>query len=96
MGIKTQQKQSLTPNQLAGLYHELLAEYPIILLEDPFGQDDWDSFVKFNARSHVELVGDDLLATNPKRIKTGVEKKACNSLLLKINQIGSITEALDA
>lgn len=96
LGFKTEQKEIQTPTQLAGLYNELLSEYPIVLLEDPFGQDDWENFAKFTAQSHVELVGDDLLATNPKRIKMGVDKKACNSLLLKINQIGTITEALDS
>ena len=96
LGFKTSRKNIFTPTQLAELYHELLLAYPIVLLEDPFGQDDWDSFAKFNSHSHCELVGDDLLATNPKRIQIGVEKKACNSLLLKINQIGSISEALDA
>lgn len=96
LGFKTENEHVLSAAQLADLYRELLSEYPIVLLEDPFGQDDWDSFADFHASSHVELVGDDLLATNPKRIKIGVEKKACNSLLLKINQIGSITEALDA
>ncbi len=96
LGFKTDKAEMLTPNELSTLYSELLAEYPIILLEDPFGQDDWDSLARFNAQTQIELVGDDLLATNPKRIQTGIEKKACNSLLLKINQIGTITEALEA
>lgn len=96
LGFKTDKPDMKSPDELAKLYEELLAKYPIVLLEDPFGQDDWDSFAKFNAEGHVELVGDDLLATNPKRIKTGIEKKACNSLLLKINQIGTITEAIEA
>ena len=90
-------RQLLDATELGDLYRELLGKYPIILLEDPFGQDDWDAFSKFMTSSaHVELVGDDLLATNRDRISMAIEKKACNGLLLKINQIGSITEALDA
>ncbi len=96
LGFKTDKSEMMDPEQLAKLYHELLAKYPIILLEDPFGQDDWDSFAKFHSQSQVELVGDDLLATNKQRIQQGIEKKACNSLLLKINQIGTVTEAMQA
>lgn len=96
LGFKTDKPEVMSPDQLGDLYRQLLDEYPIVLLEDPFGQDDWDSFTKFHASSQVELVGDDLLATNKKRIETAVQKKACNSLLLKINQIGTITEALQA
>lgn len=97
MGFKTDTRQLLDATELGDLYRELLGKYPIILLEDPFGQDDWDAFSKFMTSSaHVELVGDDLLATNRDRISMAIEKKACNGLLLKINQIGSITEALDA
>lgn len=96
LGFKTKKSGTITADELANLYRKLLDEYPIVLLEDPFGQDDWDSFAKFHASSHVELVGDDLLATNKERIEMGIQKKACNSLLLKINQIGTITEALQA
>lgn len=96
LGYKTGKSDKLSPEELASLYHELLGEYPIVLLEDPFGQDAWDSFSEFNTNCPIELVGDDLLATNVNRIKTAIEKKACNSLLLKINQIGTISEALHA
>jgi enolase len=78
------------------LYNELLDRYPIALLEDPFAEDDWQAWTRFNATCPVELVGDDLLATNKQRIITAHEKKACNVLLLKINQIGTVTEAIDA
>lgn len=96
LGFKTDKQEMMTPDQLGKLYNELLSEYPIVLLEDPFGQDDWDSFTKFTAQAKIELVGDDLLATNRERIQNAIEKKACNSLLLKINQIGTITEAIAA
>ena len=74
----------------------LLHNYRIVLLEDPFAEDDWASWKSFKKQCPVELVGDDLLATNIERIELAYERQACNSLLLKINQIGSITEAIDA
>ncbi|KAK4691540.1 enolase, partial [Lecanoromycetidae sp. Uapishka_2] len=86
----------LSANELGSLYTELLAKYPIVLLEDPFGQDDWEAWENFCKTCRVELVGDDLLATNTKRIKHAEEHKACNALLLKINQIGTITESIEA
>ncbi|GAB7349398.1 hypothetical protein MBLNU459_g8518t2 [Dothideomycetes sp. NU459] len=96
IGFKTDKTEALSPSAISQLYCSLLAKYPILLLEDPFGQDDWESFTAFNKDCAVELVGDDLLATNMKRIKIAKEKQACNSLLLKINQIGTITEAIAA
>lgn len=96
LGFKTDKRQILDPKELGAVYQELLSKYPIVLLEDPFGQDDWESFSNFHRVTNVELVGDDLLATNKGRIDTAIEKDACNSLLLKINQIGTVTEALQA
>jgi len=90
--------QVLTGEQLANLYKEFVRDYPIISIEDPFDQDDWDSYARLTAEvgKAVQIVGDDLLVTNPKRIQTAIEKKACNALLLKVNQIGSITESIQA
>lgn len=82
--------------EMSKLYHELTEKYPIVLLEDPFAQDDWQAWTEFSKHCPIELVGDDLLATNKKRISIAHSKKACNSLLLKINQIGTITEAIAA
>lgn len=96
LGFKTGQDSILSATDLAALYRRLLGEYPIILLEDPFGQDDWEAFVDFNKGCSAELVGDDLLATNISRVKTAVQKGACNSMLLKVNQIGTVTEAIAA
>lgn len=97
LGVKDGKSPTLSNEKLAELYSGLLEKYPIVLLEDPFAQDDWDSWVKFQARdTGVELVGDDLLVTNVKRIRTASEKKACNALLLKVNQIGTVTEAINA
>ncbi len=83
-------------SDMVRLYHELMDSYPIVLLEDPFAQDDWETWAEFDKDCSIPLVGDDLLATNKKRIEMAREKKACNALLLKINQIGTITEAIEA
>jgi len=86
----------ITGDELIDLYKEFVNEYNLISIEDPFDQDDWESYVKLTSAvgKNVQIVGDDLLVTNPVRIKTGIEKKACNALLLKVNQIGSVTEAI--
>ena len=88
----------VSPSQLMAAYEELIEKYPIVSIEDPFSQDNWAEFSAFTQRvkRKVQVVGDDLLVTNVKRIKTAIEKKACNCLLLKINQIGSLTEAIRA
>jgi enolase len=90
--------KKLTGEQLMNYYVELAEKYPIISIEDPFDQDDYDSYAKLTAKigDKVQVVGDDLLVTNPTRITTGVQKKACNALLLKVNQIGTLTESIEA
>jgi len=84
--------------ELTDVYKQWIAKYPMVSIEDPFDQDDWDSYSKMmkDVGGQVQIVGDDLLVTNSKRIGKALEMKACNALLLKVNQIGSITEALDA
>lgn len=86
----------LSGDKLADVYRSYVAEYPIVSIEDPFEQDDWDAWTKFTASTPIQIVADDLTVTNPKRIATAVEKKSCNALLLKVNQIGTVTEAIDA
>jgi len=86
----------LTGDQLADLYRSFIAEYPIVSIEDGFDQDDWDNWSKFKASTSIQLVGDDLTVTNPKRIQTAIERQSCNCLLLKVNQIGSVTESIQA
>lgn len=90
--------QHKTGAELAELYASFTRNYPVISIEDPFDQDDWESYTKLTEAlgKDVQIVGDDLLVTNPKRIETALEKKACNALLLKVNQIGSVTEAIKA
>jgi enolase len=68
----------------------------VVSIEDAFDQDDWENWSHLLANSDFQLVGDDLTVTNPKRIVTAIEKKACNALLLKVNQIGTITESIQA
>jgi len=87
-----------TGEEMIGYYQEWLNKYPFVSIEDPFDQDDWESYTKFQETvgDSQQIVGDDLLVTNPKRVAAAIEKKACNALLLKVNQIGSITEAIEA
>ncbi|MBN2052984.1 phosphopyruvate hydratase [Candidatus Woesearchaeota archaeon] len=87
-----------TGDEMIELYKGFVKLYDIVTIEDPFDQDDWESYTKLTQQigKKIQIVGDDLLVTNPKRIKIGIEKKACNSLLLKVNQIGTVTEAIQA
>ncbi|CAE6502008.1 unnamed protein product [Rhizoctonia solani] len=86
----------ITGKELADLYLGYVKKYPIVSIEDPFDQDDWEAWTHFTANSGIQIVGDDLTVTNPLRIKTAIEKKACNGLLLKVNQIGTISESIQA
>ncbi|XP_030750307.1 enolase [Sitophilus oryzae] len=86
----------LSPDKLLGLYQEFVKDFPIVSIEDPFDQDDWNAWAAITAATNIQIVGDDLTVTNPKRIQTAVEKKACNCLLLKVNQIGTVTESIKA
>lgn len=90
--------QCLSGEALGDMYKDFCANFPMVSIEDPFDQDDWASYGKLTEAvgKDVQIVGDDLLVTNPTRIQTGIDKKACNALLLKVNQIGSITEAIQA
>lgn len=87
-----------TGDEMIELYREFVDEYGLVSIEDPFDQDDWESYTKLTVAigDSIQIVGDDLLVTNPKRIKIGIEKKAVNALLLKVNQIGTVTESIQA
>ncbi|GIY78040.1 enolase [Caerostris darwini] len=93
---KSDPSKFLTPDELGQLYLNWIKEYPIVSIEDPFDQDDWAAWSKYCSQVTNQVVGDDLTVTNPKRIQMAVEKKSCNCLLLKVNQIGSVTEAIKA
>jgi enolase len=88
----------LSGDELIAFYKAMIEKYPVVTIEDPFDQDDWDNWTKFchEVGKEVQVVGDDLTVTNPIKIKEAVEKGSANCLLLKVNQIGSISESIDA
>ncbi|XP_074926723.1 beta-enolase-like [Chelonoidis abingdonii] len=86
----------ISGEKLGELYQSFIKNYPVVSIEDPFDQDDWETWQKFLTQVPIQIVGDDLTVTNPKRIQKAVELKACNCLLLKVNQIGSVTESIQA
>lgn len=88
----------LTGEKLGDMYKDFIAKFPMVSIEDPYDQDDFSAYgaLTGSVGSDVQIVGDDLLVSNPDRIKMAIEKKACNALLLKVNQIGSVTEAIAA
>lgn len=85
-------------DELADFIKSLVAKYPIVSLEDIFAEDDWEAYKKFTATEgkNVQIVGDDLYVTNVKRLERGIKEKTTNSILIKLNQIGSISETVDA
>ncbi|XP_073956711.1 enolase-like [Choristoneura fumiferana] len=93
---KSNPEDYLPSDKLADLYLEFIKDFPMVSIEDPFDQDDWAAWSNLTSRTTIQIVGDDLTVTNPTRIATAVEKKACNCLLLKVNQIGSVTESIAA
>ena len=84
--------------ELNAIYESYAAKYPIVSIEDPFDQDDWEGWTMITKGlgSKIQIVGDDLLVTNKQRIESAINQKACNALLLKVNQIGSLTESIEA
>ena len=89
--------RSLTTDELIDFYQELISKYPIISIEDPVDENDWEGFTKITERlgDKIQLVGDDLFVTNKECLQMGIDKKAGNAILLKVNQIGTITETLE-
>jgi len=92
----TKEEDWISSEQLGDMYKKFIEDYSVDSIEDPFDQDDWEGWSKLTGETSIQIVGDDLTVTNPKRIQMAVDKKACNSLLLKVNQIGSVTESIDA
>ena len=76
-------------------YLNLIKNYPIKSIEDPFSEDDWDSWKKLTKKTNIQIVGDDLFATNKNRLNKGINEKSANSILIKLNQIGTVSETLD-
>ncbi|KAJ2021059.1 phosphopyruvate hydratase [Coemansia sp. RSA 376] len=88
----------LSTQELSDVYASFAEKFPVVSIEDPFDQDDWEAYTHLQSTlgQKIQIVGDDLLVTNPARIQTGVDKSACNALLLKVNQIGTVTESIKA
>uniref|UniRef100_A0A674AHC6 phosphopyruvate hydratase n=2 Tax=Salmo trutta TaxID=8032 RepID=A0A674AHC6_SALTR len=86
----------ISGEELSDIYQSFVNDYPVVSIEDPFDQDDWAAWSRLTASVGIQVVGDDLTVTNPKRIEKAAEERACNCLLLKVNQIGSVTEAIQA
>ena len=91
------ENRSLTTDELIDFYAELCSKYPIISIEDPVDENDWEGFTKITEKlgDKIQLVGDDLFVTNKECLQMGIDKKAGNAILLKVNQIGTITETLE-
>lgn len=92
------EKRTLSSDEMIHLYGEWAKEFPIISLEDGLYEDDWDGYTKLTTTigGTVQIVGDDLFVTNPERLKKGIDQKAGNAILIKLNQIGTVSETLDA
>ncbi|MBI2173566.1 MAG: phosphopyruvate hydratase, partial [Candidatus Aenigmarchaeota archaeon] len=88
--------KSLDAGEMADYYKSLVATYPVASIEDPFHEDDFESYAELLSSSRIQVVGDDLTVTNSERIRKAIERKSCNCLLMKVNQIGTVSEALGA
>jgi len=90
--------KKFSSDEMIDYYEKLVKKYPIISIEDGLAEDDWSGWTKMTERmgSKIQIVGDDLYVTNPKRLARGIKEKATNSILIKLNQIGTLTETLDA
>jgi len=95
---KSNPDKLFSADDMVELFSGWAAKYPIISIEDPLDQDDWAGYVKMTEKmgKNVQIVGDDFFVTNPKRLAEGITKGACNSILIKVNQIGTLSETLDA
>ena len=92
------EKKAQNTDQMIEFYAELIGAYPLVSIEDPLSEDEWDGWAALTAAigDRIQVVGDDLFVTNPERLEEGIERGAANALLVKVNQIGSLTETLDA
>jgi len=90
--------KELTAEQMITYYRELVAAYPLLSIEDPLDEDDWDGWANLTAQlgDKIQIVGDDLFVTNPERLQRGIESKSANALLVKVNQIGTLSETIAA
>lgn len=95
-GSYNYQGKRISTGELIDVYKELVEKYPIASIEDPLEEEDYEGFVEITKTLPIQILGDDLFATNPERLRKGIEMGACNALLWKVNQIGTLTEALNA
>ena len=97
-GVYSYEGKKLSSSELSAVYAELVSAYPLISIEDPLSEDDWDGWVELTSMigNKVQIVGDDLFVTNPERLDEGIARGAANALLVKVNQIGTLSETLDA
>jgi len=95
---KSNPDKLFTSDELIELYKKWVAKYPIISLEDPLDQNDWEGYAKITKElgSKVQIIGDDLFVTNTKRLQKGIDMGVCNSILIKVNQIGTVSETIEA
>jgi len=89
---------SLTSDEMITYYSDLVSNYPLVSIEDPLDEDDWDGWAKLTQKlgEKIQIVGDDLFVTNPERLAKGIKNQTANALLVKVNQIGTLTETIDA
>lgn len=95
LGFPDKPAHHLSSVEMRQLYKDLIDEFPIVLLEDPFHEEDWDSWAELVRTCDIEIVGDTLLASNPERVLLAHEKQACNAVQLKIDQVGTVSKAID-
>jgi len=97
-GVYNFEGKKLTSDEMISYYAELVSAYPLVSIEDPLDEDDWDGWKKMTSQlgSKTQIVGDDLFVTNPERLSRGIENQTANALLVKVNQIGTLTETMDA
>ncbi len=97
-GVYSYEGRKLSAAELTAVYVDLVNQYPLVSVEDPLAEDDWDGWVGLTAQlgQRVQVVGDDLFVTNPERLEEGITRGAANALLVKVNQIGTLSETLDA
>jgi enolase len=97
-GVYSYEGRKLSSQEFGAVYAELVRDYPLVSIEDPLDEDDWDGWIALTSQvgSKVQIVGDDLFVTNPERLEEGITRGAANALLVKVNQIGTLSETLDA
>jgi enolase len=97
-GVYSYEGRKLSSEEFAAVYADLVRDYPLVSIEDPLSEDDWEGWIALTSQlgSKVQIVGDDLFVTNPERLEEGITRGAANALLVKVNQIGTLSETLDA